>query len=190
MQWHHRGGPGGGGGARSCTQTNPAGEPQTAAAADMNCDLSKSAWHHTRSWEAKTLYSWTEPNRTELDCANSCQTVPSERICTSFLISVEREGEGGRHTCWNQRLLSPVLYICHCHRGGLYFTLTISALRAQLPNLPLVSRCRMRSHDDDDATADRTEECDWKRFVAHSCRDEQHREWQQTSKIPKRSPRV
>lgn len=95
-------------------------------------------------------------------------------------------GEGGRggggDTCWNQRLLSPVLYICHCHRGGLYFTLTISALRAQLPNLPLVSRCRMRSHDDDDATADRTEECDWKRFVAHSCRDEQHREWQQTSK--------
>lgn len=74
FQWHHWGGPRGGGSFRPRPQAHPAGEPQAAAAAaaaEMNCtnqvyDWSNLAWKHPGLKQAKSQLNWTEPNRIEL----------------------------------------------------------------------------------------------------------------------------
>lgn len=113
FQWHHRGGPGGSGGARPSPQANPAGEPQAAAATaaaaatKINCvelvyDWSKLTWYHTRSQEAKSQPNCTELNWTELE---TCQLMPDcafreklHSICTF---------QKKKNTCW-----TTILFTC------------------------------------------------------------------------------
>lgn len=61
------------------------------------------SWYQTRSKEGRSQLNWTE-----LERANRCQTVPSERNCTLFVLSKK----------YFLHPFSHVLYVC-CGWGGL-----------------------------------------------------------------------